>query len=110
MSAKRDKNHTPEPRTKAFMAELSSRCDDWSWFAQKVEDFARQLERELAAEKAKVAHRPSIFTLCRHCNQEFKLTSQEYVSFMDCPHCSKRVDIWLRIGPPAPAPANPPVP
>lgn len=36
------------PRTKAFMAELSSRCDDWSWFAQKVEDFASQLERELA--------------------------------------------------------------
>ena len=35
------------PRTKAFMAELSSRCDDWSWFAQRVEDFARQLEREL---------------------------------------------------------------
>ena len=38
----------PTPRTDAFMASISGRCDDWSWFAERVENFARQLERELA--------------------------------------------------------------
>jgi hypothetical protein len=40
----------PTPRTDAFMAELcGAPCNDWGWFAEKVEFFARQLERENAA-------------------------------------------------------------
>jgi DNA-directed RNA polymerase subunit RPC12/RpoP len=66
------------------------------------------LDRLLAIEKRTAGlHHPPIFTLCRHCNQEFKLTIQEYASFTNCPHCSKRVDIWLRISPPDTAPETP---
>ena len=57
------------PRTDKFMESLHRHpCDSWEIFAQKVDDFTRQLERELNAEKAKVKkfHETLNFILVNH--------------------------------------------
>jgi DNA-directed RNA polymerase subunit RPC12/RpoP len=42
-----------------------------------------------------------IFRLCNHCNKEFLLRESSnkitITNFMNCPHCGKRNDVWVRI-------------